>query len=81
MNVENFRHKDRSRKIVRRHLPQTKQKRIVAWPRASVRAGGGGYIQDTSFYFLVHTVRHGIFVPRPGIEPTPPSVEAQNLNH
>ena len=39
------------------------------------------------FYFLfiyLFWLRHsacGILVPRPGIEPAPPAVEAQNLNH
>ena len=36
------------------------------------------------FFFFGHVARHvgcGISVPRPGIEPAPPAVEAWNLNH
>ena len=31
--------------------------------------------------FWLHHVAHGIFVPRPGIEPVPLAVEIQSLNH
>ena len=31
--------------------------------------------------FRLHRSACGILVPRPGIEPTPPAVEAWNLNH
>ena len=34
------------------------------------------------FFFFGHTTQQaGILVPQPGIEPTPPAVEAQSLNH
>ena len=33
------------------------------------------------FFFWRHQAACGILVPQPGIEPTPPAVEAQSLNH
>ena len=33
------------------------------------------------YLFRLHHAACGILVPRPGIEPGPPAVEAQNLNH
>ena len=33
------------------------------------------------FYFWPHRTACGILVPRPGIEPVPPAVEARCLNH
>ena len=33
------------------------------------------------FFFWPRRVACAILVPRPGIEPTPPEVEAQSLNH
>ena len=32
-------------------------------------------------FFFCHVVACGILVPQPGIEPTPPAVEARRLNH
>ena len=42
--------------------------------------------RDTShleliFFFWPHPVACGVLVPRPGMEPGPPSVEAQSPNH
>ena len=34
-----------------------------------------------NFIFWLHPVTCGILVPRPGIEPVPPAVEARSLNH
>ena len=33
------------------------------------------------FFFWPSRTAHGILVPRPGIEPLPPAVEAPSLNH
>ena len=33
------------------------------------------------FCFWLHHVACGILFPRPGIEPSPPAVEVQSLNH
>ena len=33
------------------------------------------------FFFWLHHSVCGVLVPWPGIEPTPPEVEVQNLNH
>ena len=33
------------------------------------------------FFFWPHHAACGILVPQPGIEPVPPAVEAQSLNH
>ena len=33
------------------------------------------------FLFFPHHAARGILVLRPGIEPTPPALEAQSLNH
>ena len=32
-------------------------------------------------FFLSYPASCGLLIPRPGIEPVPPAVEAQNLNH
>ena len=34
-----------------------------------------------SFFFWWHSVACRILVPQPGIEPSPPAVEAQSLNY
>ena len=41
----------------------------------------GGIITDFSFFFWLCRVARGILVPRPGIEPTPPAMQVQSLNH
>ena len=33
------------------------------------------------YFFWTHSMARGILVPLPGIEPAPPAVEAQSLNH
>ena len=33
------------------------------------------------FIFWLHHAAFGILVPQPGIEPSPPALEAQSLNH
>ena len=33
------------------------------------------------FFFWLHCAAFGILVPQQGIEPAPPAVEAQSLNH
>ena len=34
------------------------------------------------FFFFGHTMQHaGVLFPRPGMEPVPPALEAQILNH
>ena len=33
------------------------------------------------YLFWLHCAACGLSVPRPGIEPTPPAVEGQSLNH
>ena len=43
-----------------------------------------GSVEDTFLFFLIFWPHHaacGILVPRPGIEPTPPAVEARSPNH
>ena len=35
----------------------------------------------TSFFFWLHCVACEVLVPRPGIKPAPPALEAQSLNH
>ena len=33
------------------------------------------------FFFFFDHVARGILVPRPGVEPVPPALEARSLNH
>ena len=42
--------------------------------------GDGGQLEDF-FSFWPCPTACGILVPRPGIEPVPPAVEARSLNH
>ena len=44
--------------------------------------GTEAYLKSTyPSFFRLHLTACRILVPQPGIEPTPPTVEAQNLNH
>ena len=52
----------------------------------SILSKGSGYPSYRTLYFYLfifcHTIQHaGILVPRPGIEPLPPAVEAWSPNH
>ena len=52
------------------------------WSLGGVRQGEvGGQGGALFLIFWPHRVVCGISVPRPGIEPVPPAVEAQSLNH
>ena len=46
--------------------------------RIKLRAADGMVL---FIYFLTHHAVYRILVPRPGMEPMPPAVEAQILNH
>ena len=64
---------------------------IASWPSKTfkewVKLGGGANAEIlkglSNFYFTfwLHCMACGILVPPPGIEPTPPVVEARSLNH
>ena len=41
----------------------------------------GDNVMSRIFFFLSLLTTHGIFVPRPGIEPVPPAVDVQSPNH
>ena len=52
----------------------------------SILSKGSGYPSYRTLYFdlfiFCHTIQHaGVLVPRPGIEPLPPAVEAWSPNH
>ena len=42
---------------------------------------GNPFISLSLFFFWLHCTACGILVPRPGIEPAPPALEAWSLNH
>ena len=45
------------------------------------KTNGVKYLLVSFFFFFVHHTARKILATGPGIEPTPPGVEAQSLNH
>ena len=68
-------------------LVYSPQSHLVTSPRnfASLMLNKGteGHLSISLFFFFFwpHCAAYGIIVPQPGIEPSPPAVEAQSLTH
>ena len=56
-------------------------KNLIFWKKKLCSQVNFKAINKLYFFFWLHHVACGIPVPRPGVKPKPPAVEAQSLNH